>query len=80
MKRLVLSFLATAILTLGLIPNGMALEILRWERLPLSVPLVVGHERVIFIDRTRSATVTLARRQPPTRRGSPRGRRRCPWC
>ncbi len=51
MKRLVLSFLATATLTLGLIPNGMALEILRWERLPLAVPLVVGHERVIFIDR-----------------------------
>ncbi|ATE58733.1 TIGR03749 family integrating conjugative element protein [Thauera sinica] len=27
------------------------LEILRWERLPLAVPLVVGEERVIFIDR-----------------------------
>ena len=51
MKRLVLGFLATAILTLGLIPNGMALEIRRWEQWPLSVPLVVGHERVIFIAR-----------------------------
>lgn len=28
-----------------------AVEILRWERLPLAVPLVVGEERVIFIDR-----------------------------
>ncbi|MGE0278255.1 MAG: TIGR03749 family integrating conjugative element protein [Nitrospiraceae bacterium] len=28
-----------------------ALEILRWERLPLAIPLVVGHERVVFIDR-----------------------------
>lgn len=28
-----------------------AVEILRWERLPLPVPLVVGQERVIFIDR-----------------------------
>ncbi|MNM97352.1 hypothetical protein D3C81_1098550 [compost metagenome] len=27
------------------------MEILRWERLPLAVPLVVGQERVIFIDR-----------------------------
>ncbi|KAF0809650.1 hypothetical protein A167_01465 [Alcanivorax sp. S71-1-4] len=51
MKRLVLNFLATATLTLGLIPSALALEILRWERLPLAVPLVVGHERVIFIDR-----------------------------
>lgn len=51
MKHLVLSFLATATLTLGLIPSALALEILRWERLPLAVPLVVGHERVIFIDR-----------------------------
>lgn len=28
-----------------------AVEILRWERLPLAVPLVVGQERVVFIDR-----------------------------
>lgn len=28
-----------------------ALEILRWERLPLAVPLIVEQERVIFIDR-----------------------------
>nr|WP_228734630.1 TIGR03749 family integrating conjugative element protein [Xanthomonas euvesicatoria] len=28
-----------------------AVEILRWERLPLAVPLIVGQERVVFIDR-----------------------------
>lgn len=28
-----------------------AVEILRWERLPLAVPLVVGQERIVFIDR-----------------------------
>lgn len=50
MKRLLLSVLA-ALLMVGLAPTSPALEILRWERLPLTVPLVVGHERVIFIDR-----------------------------
>lgn len=30
---------------------AQAVEILRWERLPLAVPLVVGQERVVFIDR-----------------------------
>jgi integrating conjugative element protein (TIGR03749 family) len=27
-----------------------AVEILRWERLPLAIPLVVGQERIVFID------------------------------
>ncbi|MFT3803461.1 MAG: TIGR03749 family integrating conjugative element protein [Burkholderiaceae bacterium] len=31
--------------------SAHAVEILRWERLPLAVPLVVGQERVIFVDR-----------------------------
>ncbi len=30
---------------------AQAIEILRWERLPLAVPLVVGQERIVFIDR-----------------------------
>ncbi|ABI58377.1 TIGR03749 family integrating conjugative element protein [Nitrosomonas eutropha] len=30
---------------------AQAVEILRWERLPLAVPLVVGQERIVFIDR-----------------------------
>lgn len=30
---------------------GHATEIMRWERLPLAIPLIVGQERVVFIDR-----------------------------
>ncbi|WP_397458523.1 TIGR03749 family integrating conjugative element protein [Pseudomonas asplenii] len=33
-------------------PAVMAVEIVRWERLPLSVPLQVDEERVVFIDRS----------------------------
>jgi hypothetical protein len=33
------------------VPAAHAVEILRWERLPLAVPLVVGQERVVFIER-----------------------------
>lgn len=29
-----------------------AIELMRWERLPLTVPLVIGQERVIFVDQT----------------------------
>jgi len=28
-----------------------AVEIMQWERLPLAIPLTVGHERVIFVER-----------------------------
>lgn len=38
-------------LALVLLAPAHALELLRWERLPLAVPLLVGHERVIFVDR-----------------------------
>jgi len=31
--------------------SSHAVELLKWERLPLAVPLVVGQERVVFIDR-----------------------------
>ena len=51
MKRLIPSALAGMLLGLGMVPAGQAMEILRWERLPLAVPLVVGQERVVFIDR-----------------------------
>lgn len=51
MKPVALSALAGVLLTLGFVPGGQAVEILRWERLPLPVPLVVGQERVVFIDR-----------------------------
>ena len=51
MKPVALSALAGVLLTLGFVPASQAVEILRWERLPLPVPLVVGQERVVFIDR-----------------------------
>ena len=51
MKRLTPSALAGMLFGLGLVPTGQAMEILRWERLPLAVPIVVGQERVVFIDR-----------------------------
>ena len=51
MKSAALSALAGILLILGFVPVGHALEILRWERLPLPVALVVGEERVVFIDR-----------------------------
>lgn len=39
------------VLYVGLVSSSLAVEILRWQRLPLTVPLVVGQERVILIDR-----------------------------
>lgn len=50
-KRLFAPVLSGLLLCLALVPTGHAVEILRWERLPLAVPLVVGQERVVFIDR-----------------------------
>ena len=49
MKTLSLAGLG-ALLALSALP-AHAVEILRWERLPLAVPLVVGQERIVFIDR-----------------------------
>lgn len=51
MKRYVLNGSAAVLLALGLVSACPAVEILHWQRLPLAVPLVVGQERVIFIDR-----------------------------
>jgi len=39
------------LLMVMLIPVAQAVEILHWQRLPLSVPLVVGQERIVFIDK-----------------------------
>lgn len=49
MSRLLAHLVAAC--TLALLAPAHAVEILRWERLPLAVPLVVGEERVLFIDR-----------------------------
>ncbi|AZE54512.1 hypothetical protein C4K03_2357 [Pseudomonas synxantha] len=46
MKRLLCSALFLLVS-----PLANAVEILRWERLPLAVPLQVGQERVVFIER-----------------------------
>jgi integrating conjugative element protein (TIGR03749 family) len=56
MKRTALFVL----LSVCLAPSIRAVEILRWERIPLSVPLVVGQERVIFVDRNMRVGVPAA--------------------
>ncbi|SSW71220.1 hypothetical protein AVE30378_04447 [Achromobacter veterisilvae] len=45
-------FLAVlGLLAIASTPVAHAVEILRWERMPLAVPLKVGQERIVFIDR-----------------------------
>lgn len=51
MMRPVLLFLASLTAALGLATAGHAVEVVHWQRLPLTVALHVGEERVIFIDR-----------------------------
>jgi integrating conjugative element protein (TIGR03749 family) len=46
-----LPVLAALVLSLGFVSPGSTVELLRWRRLPLAVPLVVGEERVVFVDR-----------------------------
>lgn len=51
-NRLILPILIVLTSLMMVLPATVqALEILRWERLPLAVPLIVEQERVIFIDR-----------------------------
>jgi len=50
MNRLIARLFCCA-LSLGWMASSHAVELLKWERLPLAVPLVVGQERVVFIDR-----------------------------
>ncbi len=49
MKHPVLALLG--LLAMASAPVAQAVEILRWERMPLAVPLHVGQERIVFIDR-----------------------------
>ncbi|MBO9356036.1 TIGR03749 family integrating conjugative element protein [Bordetella petrii] len=49
MKHPVLTLLG--LLAVVAAPVAQAVEILRWERMPLAVPLKVGQERVVFIDK-----------------------------
>lgn len=50
MKNRIALWLGAA-MAIAMPPLAQALEVLRWERLPLAVPLVVGQERIVFIDR-----------------------------
>ena len=50
-KRSSAAALAGLLLCLAFVPAVHAVEILRWERLPLAVPLVVAQERVVFVER-----------------------------
>jgi integrating conjugative element protein (TIGR03749 family) len=49
MNRL-LSLACSAFALVLLVPAN-AVELVRWERLPLALPLIVGQERVVFIER-----------------------------
>jgi integrating conjugative element protein (TIGR03749 family) len=48
---------------LGLVERANAIEILRWERLPLSARLLVGQERVILIDHSVRVAVPTSVRE-----------------
>ncbi|MCU7247295.1 TIGR03749 family integrating conjugative element protein [Pseudomonas koreensis] len=50
MKRPLIAAIVALPLALYL-STSHAVQIMRWERLPLTIPLLVGQERVIFIDR-----------------------------
>lgn len=49
MKHPVLALLG--LLAVASTPIAQAVEILRWDRMPLAVPLRVGQERIVFVDR-----------------------------
>ncbi|HCQ8422387.1 TPA: TIGR03749 family integrating conjugative element protein [Klebsiella oxytoca] len=47
MRRILLSFLSL----LAISPLASAVELMKWERIPLPVPLHVSQERIIFVDK-----------------------------
>ena len=57
MKHPVLTLLG--LLAVAAAPAVQAVEILRWERMPLAVPLKVGQERIVFIDRNEPTRLQL---------------------
>ncbi len=48
MKRIATLGLTVALMLWG--AAAQAIELMRWERLPLAVPLVINQERVVFVD------------------------------
>lgn len=59
MKRSLIAALSGITLPL-VVSTASALEIMRWERLPLAVPLQVGQERVVFVERNVRVGVPAA--------------------
>lgn len=51
MKHHPIRLIRLELLTLMVTPVAHAVEILRWARLPLAMPLIVGQERIVFVDR-----------------------------
>ncbi|MDR6609059.1 TIGR03749 family integrating conjugative element protein [Pseudomonas synxantha] len=51
MRRALLSAPLGFVLTFTGITASHSIEIMRWERLPLAIPLIVGQERVVFVER-----------------------------
>ena len=51
MRRVPLRSALVLLGSLALISHAGAVEVMHWQRLPLAVPLLVGQERVVFIDR-----------------------------
>lgn len=45
------AFALLGLIAVAMAPTAQAVEILHWERMPLAVPLQVGQERIVFIDR-----------------------------
>ncbi len=45
------SILGILVLMFSLANTAYAIELVKWQRLPLAIPLHVGHERVIFVNR-----------------------------
>lgn len=37
-------------LSMAAMANAQAVEIMQWERIPLAIPLLVGKERIVFVD------------------------------
>ncbi|NVZ63602.1 TIGR03749 family integrating conjugative element protein [Pseudomonas gingeri] len=44
------ALLIAGVLIASLAGYAQAVEILRWERIPLALPLIVGQERIVFVD------------------------------
>ena len=66
MRRL----LIIGLLMLNFFGMANAVEILRWDRIPLALPLIAGQERIVFVDQNvrvglpRNLVISCASRAP----------------